>query len=49
MERGRQSQASKEEEEEAEEEDGDGAEDAVLEGVGKMDEAALKQEREHLA
>lgn len=35
------------EEEDADEEEGDGQVDTVLEG-GKMDEAAVKQEREHL-
>lgn len=37
------------EEEEADDDDGDGGVDTMLEGGGKMDEAALKQEREHLA
>lgn len=37
------------EEEEPDDDEGDGAVDTVLEGGGKMDEAALKQEREHLA
>ena len=37
------------EEDEPEEDEGEGADDTVLEGGGKMNEAAQKQEREHLA
>ncbi|KAI9720319.1 MAG: hypothetical protein M1828_005703 [Chrysothrix sp. TS-e1954] len=37
------------EEDEPEEDEADGANDTILEEGGKMDEAALKQEREHLA